>query len=82
MVHVKSTTRLREDVADAGDKGASAERNTSSEGRGNGGSAERTESVQASDVGSHSGAEADTDEGLRTRSCYFGPSTVTVMSRR
>jgi hypothetical protein len=58
---VRSTARLHDDAADVEGEGASVES------RGNGGSAERTELVQASDVGSHSGAEADTDEDSRTR---------------
>jgi hypothetical protein len=65
--HVRSTARPRDVVADAG-----------SEGHGSGDSAEWTESAQLSNVGSHSRAGVDTDEGSRTRSYYFGPSTVTV----
>jgi hypothetical protein len=36
------------------------------------GSAERTESVDVSDAGSHRG---DSDEGSRTRNYFFGPLT-------
>jgi hypothetical protein len=65
--HARSTARPHDVVADAG-----------SEGHGSGDSAERIESAQLSDVGSHSRAGADTNEGSRTRSYYFGPSTVMV----
>jgi hypothetical protein len=39
---------------------------------------ERTESARLSDAGSHSGADDIVDKGSRSRSCFFGPSTVTV----
>jgi hypothetical protein len=67
MARVRSTARLRDDAAEA-----------SSRGHGSGESTERMESPPLSDVGSHRGAGAGEDESSRTRSYFFGPSTVTV----
>jgi hypothetical protein len=67
MAHVKSTARFVGAAASSADKGHESE-----------GSAERTESTQLNDVGSHDESSDDTDEGSHTRSFYFGPSTVTV----
>jgi hypothetical protein len=73
MAYVKSTAHPHDDVVDADSEGAFAERDASSKGSG-----KRIRSVQVSDVGSHNGARAVTDEGLRMRNYYFGPSMVTV----
>jgi hypothetical protein len=66
MARVKSTAQLRKD-APIGTNG----------GCNNADSAERTESVHVSDVGTQS-HEGESDGGSHTRGCYFGPSTVTV----
>jgi hypothetical protein len=71
MARVKSTTHQVDAAAKAGN-----------EGRESGGFAERTESIPLSDAGSHSGAGGDMDESSRTRSNYFGPSTVIVKQIR
>jgi hypothetical protein len=67
MTHLRSTARLRDGAAETG-----------SEGHGSGDSAEKMEPAPLSDVGSHSRARADMDEGSYTRSYLFGPSTVMV----
>jgi hypothetical protein len=54
MAHVRSTARPHDVVAYAAGKGASVERESGNEGHGSGDSAERTESIQLSDVSSHS----------------------------
>jgi hypothetical protein len=67
MACVKSTARL-----------VGVATGSSGEGRDSEGSAERTESAQLSDAGSHDRVGDDMDEGSRTQSYFFGPSTVTV----
>jgi hypothetical protein len=67
MARVKSTTCL---------VGAAA--GSSGEGHGSEGLAERMEFVPLSNAGSHSGASGDMDDGSRTWSYFFGPSTMTV----
>jgi hypothetical protein len=78
MARVKSTALPRDGATDAGGEGAAIESDADSEGHGSRGFAGRTKFVQLSDVGSHSGTGADTDEGSHTRNYHFGPSTVTV----
>jgi hypothetical protein len=78
MAHVTSTAHAHEDVPVTEGESAVMERAAMDEGCDSVGSAERTESVQASDEGSHNCAEGDSDEGFRTRCYYFGPLTVTV----
>jgi hypothetical protein len=67
MARVKSTTHHVVVAAEVGNKGCES-----------GGSAERMDSAQLSDADSHSGADGNVDDGSRTRSYYFGPSTVIV----
>jgi hypothetical protein len=67
LTRVKSTTRFVGAAASSVSKGHESE-----------GSVERIESAQLSNVGSHSGASDDTDEGYRTQSYYFGPLTMKV----
>jgi hypothetical protein len=78
MARVKSTALPRDDATDAGGEGAAIESDADSEGHGSRGFAGRTKSVQLSNVGSHSGTGADTNEGSHTCNYHFGPSTVTV----
>jgi hypothetical protein len=78
MAHVRSTARTCDVVGHAGGKGAAAEREASGEGHGSGDSVEWTESVPLSNVGSHSRARGDIDEGSGTQSYYFRPSTEIV----
>jgi hypothetical protein len=67
MARVRSTARPHDVVTETG-----------SGGHGGRDSIERMESAPLSDVGSHSRARADVDEGSCTRSYFFGPSTMTV----
>jgi hypothetical protein len=67
MAHVKSTACFVAAITSSANEGHESE-----------GSAERIESARLSDVGSHGEAVNDTDEGSRTWSYYFGPSTVAV----
>jgi hypothetical protein len=67
MARVKSTAHLVGAVGGSGGEGRDSE-----------GIAERTESAQLSDACSHGKAGDDMDEGSRTRSYFFGPSTVMV----
>jgi hypothetical protein len=62
MVRVKSTAHLRDD----------------DEGRDSVGLAGQIKLTHASDAGSHNCAEGNSDEGSRTHSYYFGPSTMIV----
>jgi hypothetical protein len=78
MAHVKSTAHPRDDATDAGGEGAAAERGAGSENRGSGCSAERTKSVQMSDVVSHSRIGPDADECSHMHNYHFGPSMVTI----
>jgi hypothetical protein len=78
MARVKSTALPRDGATDAGGEGAAIESDADSEGHGSRGFAGRTKFVQLSDVGSHSGTGADTNEGSHTCNYHFGPSTVTV----
>jgi hypothetical protein len=78
MARVRNTASLHNGAAEVETEGASVERDVVSEVHGSGGSSKRTESVQASDAGAHSGAGADIDEGSRMCSYYFSPSMVTV----
>jgi hypothetical protein len=78
MTRVKSTARSHDDAADAGGEGVAMERDVGSKGHGSRGSAERIETVHLSNVGSHSGTGANTDEVSRTHSYHFGPLTVTI----
>jgi hypothetical protein len=75
---VRSTARPHDDVAAVGGEGAIMERGAASEGRDSSASAERTESVQASNAGSHCQAGGDSDKGSSMRSYYFGPSMLTI----
>jgi hypothetical protein len=67
MARVRSTTCPRDGAIAA-----------EGEGHDSAGSAERSESVSASDAGSHSRTQCNFDEGLHTHSYYFGPSIVTI----
>jgi hypothetical protein len=67
MAHNKSTARLVGAPTGSGGKGHDSE-----------GSTERTESVQLSDAGSHSGAGDEVDKGSCTQSYFFRLSTVAV----
>jgi hypothetical protein len=78
MAHARSTTRPHDDGTVTEGEGAVAERGVTSEGCDSRGSPKRTQSVQASDAGSHSWAGDDCDEGSHTWSYYFRPSTVTI----
>jgi hypothetical protein len=78
MARVRSTARLRDDVPAAEVKCATIERAIVDEVHDNIGSAERTKSAHASDAGSQSHVEGDSDGGSHTRIYYFSPLTVVV----
>jgi hypothetical protein len=78
MARVRSTARPRDNAPVTESEGAAAERGAIDKGRESAGLAERTESVRASDVSSHSRAKGDSNEGSHTHSYCFGPSTVTI----
>jgi hypothetical protein len=69
---------MHDDVTLADGEGSGVERGATSEGRDNIGSTERTELAQGSDVDSHCRVEGDFNDGSRTRSYFFRPSTVIV----
>jgi hypothetical protein len=57
--------------------GSAAGGGSGGEDRGSRGS-ERTESARLSNTGSHGEADIIEDKSARSRSCFFGPSTVIV----
>jgi hypothetical protein len=65
MAHIRSTAHPHDVATEAGSGG-------------HGDSADRKKFALLSDVGSHSEVGADVDEGSRTWSYFFGPSTVTA----
>jgi hypothetical protein len=78
IARVRSIARLRDDALAPKGKGAITERGVVDEVHDNVESTKRTESVLVSDTCSQSNAEGDSDAGSPTRSCYLGPSTMTI----
>jgi hypothetical protein len=76
--HVRSTAHPRDDVPAQEDECVAADRDVIDEGHEYVESIERSGLVHASDAGSSSNAEGDSDGGSCTRSYNFGPLMVTV----